>query len=318
MNVDLIELPQWDVGENWIWFYIIDVEGEITTMIVTEEIIADDVQQTDNGTVLGEPCYKLEAKTHFMGATISTSTAYLSVETLELIEEDFQGDGMPLFLYGFMAEIDWPLVITDGGPYQWSDAGEISTDAGTYACYKFEGASGPLYYSPDKNHIVKAEMGEITFELKKGGSTQGEEPEDNDDDDIFSNTIGPIPLIGLLGLLVVVIIVGLVIISRKGGKKESNVTPPPTDTPPIQQTAQDVPPTTYQPPTQYPTPQVTPTYQQQMPPQQQGYYQPQPPVQQTPPTPQPTSPGQWQCLQCSNMSDLQFAFCMNCGYKRQS
>ncbi len=180
-SADLIPLPQWDVGDIWTWSYTVEVDGQSSSMTVTEEIKAKNIEETDNGTALAEPCYKLVAKTLILGETISTSTAYLSIITLKLLEEDFQGAGMPLFLYGFIAEIDWPLVITDGGPYQWSDAGEITVDAGRYSCYKLEGSSGPLYYSPEVKHIVKADMGEITFELKKG-DPYGDLDDTSDDD----------------------------------------------------------------------------------------------------------------------------------------
>ena len=60
----------------------------------------------------------------------------------------------------------------------------------------------------------------------------------------------------------------------------------------------------------------TPHANSQQYPQPQEYQQPQPPAQQIPPTPQQAQTGQWQCPQCSSMSALNYAFCMNCGYKR--
>lgn len=319
VSADLIELPQWNVGDGWTWFYVVDVDGEITTMVVTEEIMAKDVQQTENGTALGEPCYKLVAHTLFMGATIASSTAYLSVDTLELFEEDFEGEGMPLYLYGFMAELDWPLIITEGGPYQWSDAGNITVDAGTYSCYKFEGASGPLYYSPTKKHIVKAEMGEITFELKKDETTPNT-PSDNDDDDEFFllEPIGPLPLIAYLAFIVVIIIIGLAMFTKKGSQKGSANASPNTPPPLIPEPQQQTNTPSFLPPMQSSPPSV---YPQQPTMQQQAYYQqqsqPQSQMQEAPPMPQSVTSGQWQCPQCRGMSDHQYAFCMKCGYKRQ-
>lgn len=205
-SADLIPLPQWDVGDKWTWSYMVEVEGQSSSMTVTEEIKVKDAEETDNGTVLAEPCYKLVAKTLILGQPISTSTAYLSIETLELLAEDFQGEGMPLFLYGFMAEIDWPLIITGGGPYQWSDAGEITVDAGTYSSYKFEGAGGPLYYSQEVKHLVKADLGEITFELKKGETDEDDAPDDVDDDGggVIPG-FGAVTVVGAIGVTIVLI-----------------------------------------------------------------------------------------------------------------
>jgi len=301
-SADLIPIPQWEVGDTWRWSYTVEVEGTTSSMTVTEEIQARDLEVTDNWTALEEPCYKLVAKTLIFGQAISTSTVYLSMETFEILVEDFQGEGMPLFLYGFMTGIDWPLIVTDGGPYQWTDAGNITVDAGTYACYVFNGTSGPIYYSPEVKHIVKAEMGEISFELKKVG-TDGDPESDNDDDEFFLvEKIGPLPLIGYLSILLLIGIVLAAGTSGRSGKSNSGLTPasPSSLSPPT------IPPS---PPSGQSPPITQPSVQNQ--PMQPSY----PPKTTPPPTP-PLVSGLWTCPACGNRSKEKFAFCMKCGSKR--
>jgi len=157
-----------------------------------------------------------------------------------------------------------------------------------------------------------------------------ESTDNSDDEDFYSflfEYLGPLPLIGYVGIVLMVAIVGIAA-GKKRKKKEG--------------TAPDAVPSQPSAPGQYP-PQVLAQYQQlQQPtqyPQQPQYYpqtltpqQPQQPTQypqtQVPQQPQqyPQAPqaapqqsdSSWFCAKCGTKQPGDFVFCMSCGYKRES
>ncbi len=142
------------------------------------------------------------------------------------------------------------------------------------------------------------------------GDGRDDKGEDSDDNLLFEQ-IGPLPLFGYVGLLITIGLLCSVLQMKKGSKTRSVDTP----SPPSQQPNQQAPQPTSQPPIQYPS---IPLYQDQTSQQEYGNYQPQPSVTETPAMHQPVSRGQWQCPQCGNNSNLEYAFCMKCGIKRDS
>jgi len=197
---------------------------------------------------------------------------------------------------------------------------------------------------------------EISITVMVANKDEGGDGGDSDDNFLFEQ-IGPLPLIGYLGIIAVIVIVGLVVGTKRNGKTKENVTPtttPSPQPPPAQssssaQLSYQHPPGPSSPPVQSPdpsTPPVQPPYQQQshqpqyptttpptqpprqpptqhVQPQATQQYSPQAP---TPPTPAPSPPlgiplqsdGSWICPTCGKKAESNFVFCMGCGYKRGS
>jgi beta propeller repeat protein len=206
----VIEVPDWKVGDSWTWTLTV----EDVAMTLKEKVVGRDVTETDNGTSLGEKCYVIEAESSVAGAVYESSKAWLSMSTLELLAEEYVGDGEPIYLYGFLSVFDWPLVITEGGPYEWSDGGEVTVGAGTFDTYKFEGTGGFIYYSPDAGHIVKTEFTDMNYELEsiKEGSGNG------GDDEFQIAGMNGLTVLGGIGALVV-IVVAVLFMSMAGKAK---------------------------------------------------------------------------------------------------
>ncbi len=190
----------------------------------------------------------------------------------------------------------------------WNDS--LDRSINTIAISK----DGELFISPGKQ--LNFNVYHLDSNARNGGG--GGNGESNLWDPLF-DSYGPIPLFGYVAFVLLFLIVGLVALNKKGTiRKQATTsqeqpqtfqrqqyTPQPIPNQYIHQTNQQSGQTNFM--NQVVQPQQT--Y-----PQQPGY--PQPPAQQFPITSQSASPDQWQCPQCSNMSDLAYAFCMNCGYKR--
>jgi len=341
----IVQVPVWVVGDSWTWKYSVEADGTLTTITVVETVTKKGVTETDNGTALDEPCYQLEASSRIPGAMKVTAKAWLSMATLDLKADKFNIEGGAIFLYGFLTVVDWPLLITEGGAYEWSDAGTVTVPAGSFHCYKFESALGPMYYSPDIGHFVKVEFGGITFELEKFG--EGEVGETEDDEGF---TIAGMDgyMVGGVALLLVVLVVALVMVGRSreklGGEDDGKLK--------IEGTTQASQPQPYLPssltqpqPQQFqPYPQAPPQPPQQVPQFQQSSQLPSP----APGAPQPPQWGQtadlafpelpeddeeeskaqptqkkeepaegmWTCSKCGKEVGTKHKFCLYCGNKQ--
>ena len=173
----------------------------------------------------------------------------------------------------------WTTVAgTDSWTYEWNTGG-ISDGDYTIRVRSYDGAN----FSETVSITVTVQ----NVEDGGGGS----------DDNFLFHEIGPLPLIGYVGI---VLLIGIVVtVGAKNRKSEGGMTPGTTlsPTPP-----RVLPP--QQPPMQY----VQPQAPQQYPPQVSS-----PSIAQSPSTPTP-----WTCPQCSNPVDGQFVFCLNCGCRKGS
>jgi len=145
------------------------------------------------------------------------------------------------------------------------------------------------------------------------------EDEDSGDSDEFflMRQIGPLPLIGYLGILIGVTIIGTAAVKKKSKKKDGKEIQSPTAPPALPPMSTTPPPSPSTTPPQAPQ-QFAQHQSSQYPPPLQAQQQPSVQyLQQSPPSPQVPQMQNWNCPQCRNICNSQHLFCMKCGYKRQ-
>ena len=149
---------------------------------------------------------------------------------------------------------------------------------------------------------------------------------EDEDDNFLMEEIGPLPIVAYVGLLLAFFIV-IFAVRIGGSKNKPNSSIPDSATEPITNT---VAPPPFQPPSSNPqqsqqqNPQNTSGQSHQYSYPAQTQHQPHvtapsPKIQSYPQTPQVQQQvfsGSWICPQCNGNNQDQFAFCMNCGYKR--
>ena len=179
----------------------------------------------------------------------------------------------------------------------------------------------------------------LTIEVKNGKGSS--------DDDTLFGTIGPVPILALVVLILVVVFGGIVMLMKQRsvkGTRGKSYSPPAPKAPPPYQTSNQTPNTNAvpqsppQPDTgaqlgQFPPQQMSPpvqpqvqhqngfqvgsgTMQQQYPQSGFGSQQSPPSRSPIPSVPPPQSASHWTCPQCSNSMSGEFFFCMNCGFRR--
>jgi len=313
-DFQVIYPPKWEKGQSWTWSYTIDIEGMKSRMMIVETVVGKDITKTDNGTPLGEPCYKLRSRMTLYGSTLFSSDAWLSMETMEVLHEEFDEGEEALFLYGFIGSLEWPLIILPSGKGEWSDAGEITVPGGSYHCYKYETWGGnALYYSPQLGHVVKAELIGMTYILEETGS--------KDDD---GSSIPAIIFISIAGIIIVLLGLFVLRSSKKtvmteaGNEKLGPTQTGPQDEPeppsPLRHNSHQSPPV--HPPPQLPS-KTNGDQIEAGPDQPQGIQQVQPPASEQPTTRSPQNhqdlTGLRHCPQCGEKVPEDFIFCTKCG-----
>ena len=132
----------------------------------------------------------------------------------------------------------------------------------------------------DDNYVWSEEVvSSLVIEDDDGGNDGTK-----DDPEFLFDTIGPLPVIAYIIIICIVAIAGIGLLKRNRSAQDWDEEPQFTPSPPSAQQAQ----------TSIPPP-VPPS---------------------APPGSQNLQSSGWQCPQCGNNVDLQYSFCLNCGYKR--